>query len=130
MASVPSHYSRDRWERVVYSDTCDIPAKEAVHFLNYALGNGNDLAALEKAEEMMASHVAAGRELKSHHYRNLGIARNRLMLHSKHNTAEMLARTKAAFVRYLELADAIGEHVLEREAIEQTIAYDPNDRRQ
>ena len=79
-------------------------------------------AALEEAERMMASHISRGHSLKSHHYRNLGIARNRLMLHPAFNTADMYDKTKEAFTTYLKIADALGEPVQEREAIEQLLS--------
>ncbi|QDZ19832.1 DUF2723 domain-containing protein [Chloropicon primus] len=122
---LPSHFEGDRWEAVVHSDATDIPAKEAVNFLNYALANGDDLRALEKAEEMMSDHIGAGLGIKPHHYRNLGITRNRLMTHPEHNNAEMYDKTREAFRTYLDLADAAEEAVHEREAIEQVLQYEP-----
>ncbi len=114
-------YSGDRWEAIVYSDSHDIAAKNALQFLNHALAHGNDLAALLKAEEMMVAHVARGRGLKAFHYRNLGIVLNSMLQHAEHNTASVRARTKEAFRTYLALADAAGEPVQERAAIEQVI---------
>ena len=119
---LPSHYTRDRWEYVVYSDSNDVASKNALQLLNHALSNENDAKALEEAERMMASHISRGHSLKSHHYRNLGIARNRLMLHPAFNTADMYDKTKEAFTTYLKIADALGEPVQEREAIEQLLS--------
>ena len=122
VSGLPGHHAGDRWEAVVFSDSCDISAKEALHFLNHALANGDDLRALEMAEGMMSDHVEAGLRVKPHHYRNLGIARSRLLTHPVHNNAEMYNKTRNAFEVYLELADEAGERVQDREAIQQFLS--------
>ena len=106
---------------MVYSDSCDIEAKLGLAFLNHTLASGDDPKCLEKAEELMLRHVARGLAIKSHHHRNLGIVYNRLMLRPEHNTADTVAKMRGAFRTYLSMADAAGEAVKEREAIEHLV---------
>ena len=114
-------FTSDRWEAIVVSDSYDVMQKNALQFLNFALANGDQLEALEKAEEMIASHISQGQALKSHHFRNLGVVRNRLMIHPEHNNLDMYNKTREAFKTYLRLADLNREDVLERHLIEQIV---------